>query len=206
MGAGSVALLGAASPGHRERQRAPLVSTSTHHPTARPAFVSEMEDAEVRHRGGQSTIPQTITTFDTHPEATTSIRHASTNAHALDRHRRPQIQQSLHCLRSAAKWAHLRPLERHADAPDGRQRGRTTSRLTKDLSYGSRPRWLSRFHVSRTHSRRGRSGPAHSLEMALEHPSARCRRGHGGAELNHKKCRAMALSAPAPAARSARVI
>lgn len=31
--------------------------------------------------------------------------------------------------------------------------------------------------------------------MALEHPSARCRRGQGGAELNHEKCRVVALSA-----------
>ena len=41
----------------------------------------------------------------------------------------PQIQPAWQCLRSAAKWADLRPQERHVEAPDGRQRGRTTSPL-----------------------------------------------------------------------------
>ena len=113
----------------------------------------------------------------------------------------PQIQPAWHCLRSEAKWAHLRPQERHTDASDGCQRGRTNSRLRENLSYGSRAGRLRRWQVSQIGSRRSRLDPAHLLKMALEHPSARCRRGPGGAELNYEKCRAIALSATVPTAR-----
>ena len=113
----------------------------------------------------------------------------------------PQIQPAWHCLRSEAIWALLRPQELHADASDGRQRGRTNSRLWENLACGSRAERLRRWQVSRIGSRRSRLDPAHLLKMALEHPSARCRRGPGGAELNYEKCWAIALSAPVPTAR-----
>ena len=94
MGAGSIAMLGGTSPGHWDSHRAPVMSTSSHHPTGTPKRKSDVPGRELRHRGIDISIAQTITTFETYPGAITFTTQAAANSHVLDRHMRTRVASS----------------------------------------------------------------------------------------------------------------
>ena len=73
MGAGSASGLGGMSLGHREHHRRPVMSTSSHHPTGSRHMKIRLAGAEVRLRGIDFSIAQTVTMTEAVPGATTFI-------------------------------------------------------------------------------------------------------------------------------------